>query len=348
MKKVVWISDFPLRGSSFGSCTLDLLSRMPQDYSFDVLSLGYNGMPLKITENIRVFELEDGGQLNYYFKKLKPDISVVFHSYWMLDSLMPYVNYITGKRILYLPVEGEEIPTAYEKCFSSFDAVTTPSEYCKKVLKKGGINASVVPHGVDTEFFKPKKKEWSEFTYGYFGLNDIRKQVPRVMEAFSKLEGKGVLEISANNKGHYDLLELAKKYKVSPVFLETKLRGLTLNKEAIREWYQSLDVYISPATEGFGVPALEAQACGIPTIALDSGAAREVLGNGAVYCNVADQLETSVGKVGLVSTDDLYRKMRFMMQVKDAYEKTAKKALSNAKKWTWENAVKKMIEVFEQ
>ena len=38
---------FPLRGSSFGSCTLDLLSRMPQDYSFDVLSLGYNGMPLK-------------------------------------------------------------------------------------------------------------------------------------------------------------------------------------------------------------------------------------------------------------------------------------------------------------
>jgi len=346
MKKVVWISDFPLRGSSFGTVTYELLTRMPKDYYFEVLSLGYEGMPLKLADNIRVFELKKSYQLKYYYAKMKPDISVVFHSFWLLGSMASEIPIITGKKILYLPCEGEDIPYAYQKYFTMFDAIATPSEFSRKIMKKCGINATVVPHGVDTTFFAPKQKEWHEFRYGYLGLNDIRKQIPRVMEAYSRVK-QGMLVIAANNEGHYDLTQLAKQYQISPIFVEAKLNGLTMNREAIRDFLQTLDVYISPASESFGIPALEAQACGVPVIALEHGAAPEVLGNGAVYCGVADYLETTVGKVGMVSTADLYRKMRFMIQVKDAYDRTAAKALANSQKWPWENAVTKMTEVLE-
>jgi len=346
MTKVCWVSDFPLRGSSFGNVTYELLTRMPKDYYFEVLSLGYEGMPLKLTDNIRIFELKKAYQLRYYYSKFKPDTTVVFHSFWLLNSIANEMEVMTGKKILYIPVEGEEVPFEYRKHFFSFDTVATPSEYSRKVLKKSGINASVVPHGVDTAFFTPKPKAWHEFRFGYLGLNDIRKQIPRVMEAYARL-GQGTLVIAAEKEGHYDLPNLAKQYNISPIFVEAKLNSLTLNREAVRDFLQSLDVYISPASESFGLPALEAQACGIPVIALEHGASKEVLGNGAVYCGVADLLETSIGKIGLISVSDLYRKMRFLIQVKEAYEKTASKALANAQNWTWENAVKKLTEVLE-
>ena len=346
--KVCWISDFPLRGSSFGSVTYDLLSRMPKDYFFEVLSLGYEGMPLKIAENIRVFELKKTYQLKYYFKKLKPDVTVVFHSFWLLDSMMSEIETLTGKRILYIPCEGEDIPFGYRKHFEHFDTVITPSEFSRRIMKKSGIEAMVVPHGVDTSFFTPPKPSpWHEFRFGYLGLNDIRKQVPRVMEAYSRLH-QGILVIAAENEGHYNLLQLSKQYGIAPIFIEAKLNGLTMNREAIRDLMQSLDVYIAPASESFGIPGLEAQACGVPVIASSHGAAPEVLGNGGVYCGISDYLETTVGKIGLISTADLYRKMRFLIQVKTAYEKTKVKALENAKKWPWENGVKKMVEVLEK
>jgi len=692
-KTVNWISDFPLRGSSFSTVTYELLTRMPKDYYFNVLSLGYEGMPLKLADNIRVFELQKSYQLKYYYSKLKPDISVVFHSFYLLSSMMNEIDSISGKKILYLPCipereflqtdtgmkridtirkgeslgiegdkkinrvfindfegyinvikgrgflplrltdehpvfirtleksihrrkkegrfydyffseikqkkassiikrdflvfpklkvaqdssvtkeeaaflgiylaegwarkdgeifvsfgshekrlisdylklvkrlykktphvakeeknsvkiffpehelakklrllgkatekqipseymrmrvdcipiffewlrrgdgyfkgeyptittssvklalqiqkllsrvntfasisqarpggrgnirgrniiqrplyqisiasdmeklgykrvskitrkmfrneneflipvinvkkefykgkvfnfctnknvyeygnilthncEGEDIPYQYQKHFLKFDMIATPSEFSKRVMKKCGINATVIPHGVDTSFFMPKEKEWHEFRFGYLGLNDIRKQIPRVMEAYARVK-QGTLVIAASNEGHYDLLQLAKQYQIAPIFIEAKLNGLAMNREAIRDFLQSLDVYLSPASESFGIPALEAQACGVPIISSSHGAAPEILGNGAIYCGVSDYLETSVGKVGLISLADLYRKMRFLIQVKSAWEKTSAKALENAKKWPWENSVKKMVEVLEQ
>lgn len=346
VKKVCWISDFPLRGSSFGTITYELLTRMPKDYFFEVLSLGYEGMPLKLADNIRIFELKKTYQIKYYYSKMKPDISVIFHSFWLLNSIINEIDYITGKKILYIPCEGDNIPYGYEKYFLRFDLVVTPSEFSRKVMRKSGINATVVPHGVDTTFFQPKKKEWHEFRFGYLGMNDIRKQIPRVMEAYAKLK-QGLLVIAAENEGHYDLLKLAKQHEISPIFIETKLNGLTMNREAVRDFLQSLDVYLSPASESFGLPALEAQACGIPVIASIHGASREVLGNGAVYCRVTDFLETTVGKIGLISVTDLYKKMRFLIQVKDAYEKISSKALANSKRWSWTNSVEKMTEALE-
>jgi len=345
-KQIVWISDNPLRGSSFGLVTSELLTRM-KDYSFEVLGLGYDGIPLKINENIRILGLSKTTQLKYYLRKFKADATVVFHSFWLLDSMMAEVDEMQGKRILYIPCEGEEVPFVYRKHFLKFDEIVTPSEYSRKTLKRSGINAKVVPHGVDTEFFLPKEKKWHEFRFGYLGMNDIRKQVPRILEAYARLK-EGILVLCTTSEGHYDLTNMSKELGISPIFIESKLHGLPLTREAVRDYIQSLDLYISPATEAFGLPALEAQACGVPVVALNHGAAPEILGNGAIYASLADYLHTSVGKIGLVSIPDLYRQMRFMVQVKNAWIKTSEKALANSKNWPWEKATETLMKVIEE
>ncbi len=345
-KKIVWISDYLFRGSSFGNVTYELLTRLPE-YKFEVLSLGYEGLPLKINNNIRIFELKKTYQLNYYLKKFNPDLTVVFHSFWLLESMAQELSVLKGRKILYIPVEGNEIPYQYRSLFYNFDKILTPSNFSRKAIKRSGLEAKVVPHGVDLKFFEEEKeKPWHEFRFGYIGMNDVRKQVPRIMEAYARLK-EGILVLATEAEGHYNLPMLAKQYKISPVFIEQKLNNLRMSREAVKDFLRSLDAYISPASESFGLPALEAQACGVPTIALDHGAAREVLGNGAVYVNVADYLETSVGKVGLISVPDLYRKMRFLIQVKKAHEKLRKKAIENAKRWPWSKAVEKLKEELE-
>jgi len=343
VKRVVWLSDFPLRGSSFGTVTYELLIRMPE-YQFDVLSLGYKGIPLKLNDHIRILELEKAYQIRYYFKKLNPDVTVVFHSFWLLESLMPEVQCLRGRRILYIPIEGESVPEQYRHIFTNFEQILTPSKFSARVLKKAGFKSEVIPHGVDLDFFKPEKKKWHEFRFGYLGMNDVRKQIPRIMEAYARLK-RGILAIASEQEGHYNLASLAKELKIRPVFVERKLNDLTMSRESVRDFLKSLDVYLSPASESFGIPALEAQACGVVPIALDHGASREVLGNGALYAKVSDYLHTSVGKVGLVSIPDLYRKMRFLIDVPQAYEKLRKRAIENAQKWSWDKAVEKMKEV---
>lgn len=344
-KNILWITEYPLKGSSFSTVTYELALRMP-DYHFDILSMGYKGLPLTISKNARIFEMEKSYQLSYYLKKLEADISVFFHSFYFLDSIKDFIALLPGKKIAYVPCEGDLIPLNYRPLFLDFDKIITPSEFSKRSYKNSDLVATVVPHGVDMDEFKPPTEKWHEFRYGYLGMNDVRKQIPRVMESYARLN-KGILALATDSQGAYDLKSLSKQYGINPVFVEQKWVGLSMSREAVANFLQTLDCYISPASESFGIPALEAQACGVPVIALDHGAAKEVLGKGALYVSVADMLESSVGKVGMASTVDLYRKMRFMMEVPQVRKKTGELAFENAKKWSWGDAVKKLEIAFQ-
>jgi len=48
---------------------------------------------------------------------------------------------------------------------------------------------------------------------------------------------------------------------------------------ALADWYRVLDVYLGAGNEGFGLPGLEAQACGTPAILLAAGSGPELAGD---------------------------------------------------------------------
>jgi glycosyltransferase involved in cell wall biosynthesis len=54
-------------------------------------------------------------------------------------------------------------------------------------------------------------------------------------------------------------------------------------------FYNVADVFVSPSLyEGFGLPLVEAMACGIPVICSDIEVFREVAGNAALFVNAQD------------------------------------------------------------
>ncbi|MSQ09791.1 MAG: glycosyltransferase family 1 protein [Dehalococcoidia bacterium] len=86
--------------------------------------------------------------------------------------------------------------------------------------------------------------------------------------------------------------------------------------------------------EGFGLPPLEALACGAPVVASDASCLPEVLGEAALYAAPADA-EGLAGAMALLLTDqDLRRQQQ-------------QRGLERARRFTWEAAAGQLIAAYE-
>jgi len=97
--------------------------------------------------------------------------------------------------------------------------------------------------------------------------------------------------------------------------------------------YQNARLFVYPSLyEGFGLPPLEAMACGCPCVVSDSGSLPEICGDAAVYCDPADP-QSIADKVRLVLDDDDLR--RSMIQ----------KGLEQAKKYSWQRSAAQLLAI---
>lgn len=71
------------------------------------------------------------------------------------------------------------------------------------------------------------------------------------------------------------------------------------------DWYRALDVYIAPQRwEGFGLTPLEAMACGVPVVAADVGAFREMVAEGETGFVVEPGSADRLAQAATVLLDD--------------------------------------------
>ena len=164
---------------------------------------------------------------------------------------------------------------------------------------EAGIDAAYVPHGVDTQTFQPRDRAecrrelgWKDdkFIVGMVAANKgypSRKAFPECLEAFaefSKKHSDAVLYVHSTlgengQFGGVNLPEIVEALGISDRVLFPDQWGLHLGIDPIKvaKIYNAFDVLLSPsAGEGFGVPILEAQACGTPVITGDWTAMPEV------------------------------------------------------------------------
>lgn len=357
MSTLVFITDSPLMGSSFGVVTDQLCKRLSREYNIFVLGIGYQGYPLNY-HGYTVLPLKDLVQIDFYLKKMKYDIPILFHSFYLLEQMAKFKSSLffrKKKPLLYIPVEGTPIPQHSKDCMVDFERIMVPSKFSQKILKENGIKADVIPHGVDTQIFTPQKNGNGNdvFNFGYLGQNDLRKQVCRVMRAYKQVERKypsSKFGLTLHTKAihHYDLAAIAKQLEIVPIFSESCTYDLPISEEKIREFYWSLSTYVSPATEGFGLPPLEAAACGIPIVGLDHGAVPEIFGDAMLKVKLEAMLETNVGKVGLVDENDLALKMQHIFYDYRERKRLIKKGFQVVKEYNWNNGVRKFKEILEE
>jgi glycosyltransferase involved in cell wall biosynthesis len=161
------------------------------------------------------------------------------------------------------------------------------------------VDALYVPHGIDTNILCPGDREQARGKIGVPGDafvvgmvaankgNPSRKSFDEAFQAFARLLAShkdAVLYLHTEASGvvqGVDLPRLLAACDIPPanvVFCDQyAYQCLPQSTERMADTYRAMDVLLNPAQgEGFGVPMIEAQACGTPVITTDFSACPEV------------------------------------------------------------------------
>ncbi len=220
------------------------------------------------------------------------------------------------------------------------------SEYSKKLLvDRLNIPESkvhVVHLGVSTEIFKPMKKEEARRKVGlpenskiilHVGSEEPRKNIPALISAFNELQKNipGVLLLRVGEK-RSTTQELIRK-----LMLEKKVRyHQNISKEELALLYNAADLFVFPSfNEGFGLPVLEAMACGIPVVSSNRASLPEVVGDGGIMIDPFDVKTLSSAVYGVLINKNLVHKM-------------IKKGLERAKFFSWERTALNTLKIYEE
>lgn len=231
------------------------------------------------------------------------------------------------------------------------NAIVTVSEFSKQeIVKYLGVNPDkimVAYNGVDLTKFHPNydnaaieqvKKNFgiNREYFLYVGTLEPRKNIERLIDAYTLLKSR---------LDNIPLLVLAgrKGWMYGTIF--EKIQKLHLEKDVLFSGYisaQEEPLLMSGALaflfvslyEGFGMPPLEAMACGTPTLVSDCSSLPEVVGKSAL---LADPL----------SIEAIAEKMELLLNDSVLRASLAKSGIERAQQFDWDKPAIKLLNLFK-
>jgi glycosyltransferase involved in cell wall biosynthesis len=223
---------------------------------------------------------------------------------WVLLQGLP--NFQGCRFVCWTPIDHDPVPPLVKRFLTESEAqVIAMTRFGQTALESTGYDpVHYVPHGVDTTIFKPEpelkaahrerlKMPADAFVVGMVANNQgipSRKSFPQVFLAFKEMQERhndAILYVHADVFGRnagLNLIELGKACGIPPEAMRTSDQTslhLGIPPELVAGIYNSLDVLCMPSMgEGFGIPLIEAQACGVPVVTTDWTAMTELCGAG--------------------------------------------------------------------
>lgn len=192
------------------------------------------------------------------------DLSPLEHPEWFRTSFATWYR-------LFLPLLARRV----QKVF-------TPSEYVKqKVRQRFGItNVTITPNGVDCSIFHPGARQTRfdlpERYVLFVGTLEPRKNLLLLLQAWNEIRiaFPDLWLVIAGASGN-----VFRPAHLPHAIQQVRFLGY-VDDQTLAGLYAQATLFVLPSQEeGFGLPALEAMACGTPVVVSDGGALPEVVGD---------------------------------------------------------------------
>jgi glycosyltransferase involved in cell wall biosynthesis len=224
------------------------------------------------------------------------------------------------------------------------DFIITGSHFSKdEILDRLDFDKNkikVIYHGLNHELFKVKKQNNIDielpnkyiFSVGsieprknligllkaYISLpENIKKEYKLLLAGFKGWENKEIMNIIDTNKNNIKYLGFVSDDELSTI-------------------YNNASLFVFPSFyEGFGLPILEAMACGTPVVSSNTSSMPEVGGDVAIYCDPND-------------VNDIKDKIKLVLDDTNLQKRMIMEGLERVKEFTWEKSAKEHEKIFQQ
>jgi len=215
--------------------------------------------------------------------------------------------------IEYFNLKPEKIEVIYPAAESYFRPLT--KEEITPVLDKFGLNSKYIL---------------------YVGIRGKHKNVVTLLKAFVKLKRKYKIPHKLVFSGRQDYSNNQIEKEMEDIISHNQMEKEVIFTGYVKEddlpfIYNGADLCVFiPLYEGFGLPLLEALACGVPTIASGVASLPEVVGKGAILINPLNEEEIEQSIMKVIENQNLkvaLKKNGLLEAAKFSWEKSAEKFL---------------------
>lgn len=330
--KIGIVSDMITFTTAYGGIARNLLTAL-KDQGHDVVNfaLQYQGTPISLN-GIAVYSASDTKSMARSFMAAKCDIVIHLRDNWAYTQystsgsyhLLDIVHAAGSKLVNYTPIHSLMMPKELRESYKAEgDYTLTMSRWGLSYIKSLGLdNADYLYHGVDPEFHAiEQEKRPFNLPTGTMLMNvsysiDYRKMTPLILLTLKKyleLDPTAFAYMHTQARAWYANDVIASNLHIPPQ--KVIFSPMTTIQEAVNslpatelnKLYNAASAYISmSASEGFGMPELEAACIGLPVLVTDFPVHREILSGFPNVHFIKSRMEypTTFGFEWFADTDD--------------------------------------------
>lgn len=238
------------------------------------------------------------------------------------------------------------VKTAVKKAKAIIVPSSTTKEDILKYYKYMPENIYVIPHGIDHNRFNFRADKQTKLPFDirhpyilFAGRIESKKNIVSLVKAYGLLRQEAKIKhqlVLVGKPGHdYDLIQ-NEIDKLPPNIKNDIIETGYILDSTYTQILKKADFFVFPSLyEGFGLPVLEAMACGVPVITSHTSSLKEVVGTAGQLIDPTKPFSIAASLSRLIS----YPEERGML---------VKRGLERAKQFNWTKAAQETLAVLEK
>ncbi len=221
----------------------------------------------------------------------------------------------------------------------------TRRDLLDRVSSTIGTRVVVIPEGVGNTFASSDKTIAFSFVrerfdvvrpfFLFVGTVEPRKNLPKLVRAFARhVKGHGH-EVDLVLAGSRGWLDAEFNATLGEAGGSVHVLGRVTETELVALYNAALALVLVSQYEGFGLPALEAMACGCPTIVSNTGSLPEIVDGAGLLVDPGDEEAIGAAMNRLLADDSLRRDL-------------TERGIKQASRFRWKTVAEQTAKVYEQ